>query len=107
MPKCLTVKKMRWLLIVFFGFHSWSYAFAYLVCTVRSDAVKVMAQPLETSKVVETLSKGQKVSADPNAQHGFYYVRTLNGSLGWVSQQELTVINVKDPSRSLSSQGSL
>jgi uncharacterized protein YgiM (DUF1202 family) len=64
-------------------------AFAARTAIVDVDQTEMYRGPQKDSQVLQYLKKGQHVTASNYPTEGYYKVRTVDGTLGWVKASTL------------------
>jgi uncharacterized protein YgiM (DUF1202 family) len=80
---------MKKLLVWALAFFSTAPAFAARTAVVDVDQTEMLRGPQKNSEVLQTLKKGQHVTASNYPTEGYYKVRTVDGTLGWVKANTL------------------
>jgi uncharacterized protein YgiM (DUF1202 family) len=64
-------------------------AFAARTAVVDVDQTEMYRGPQKDSQVLQYLKKGQHVTASNYPTEGYYKIRTVDGTLGWVKANTL------------------
>jgi uncharacterized protein YgiM (DUF1202 family) len=80
---------MKRLLVLALSIFSMAPAFAARTAVIDVDQTEMLRGPQKNSEVLQYLKKGQHVTASNYPTEGYYKVRTVDGTLGWVKANTL------------------
>lgn len=80
---------MKKLLVWALALCSSASAFAARTAVVDVDQTELLRGPQKSSEVLQYLKKGQHVTASNYPTEGYFKVRTVDGTLGWVKANTL------------------
>lgn len=63
---------------------------------VSTETASVRERPIDDAKVIETFPYGQKIRISSRSKDGWFKTRARTGQLGWVSQNDITLLDFKD-----------